>query len=366
MCRTAARATPTYHARCAQVRGSPVVSPDETGWKVAGSLHWLWAFVTADTTVYAIRPGRGFGDAATILGEEFAGVLGRYGWAPYRRFVHADHQTGLAHLLRRSRLLRIDHPRSLVAAHVHHRLQQALAQSKTLAWRSRRLLHCGLPGWGLRSSILDGAGAGQDVRNRLVPLVTRILVEWLFRPDHVDLGRPASRVPRRVLDRELVEEGIGVGAGETLDQPHVRAGRPIVGEVRYRPGEVGRLDDEGLTLPAAARIPGPLADRRWQVGAPIERDDADVVDHLVQQHHILGGLQHLHVRVVAPAGHRWAGVEADDAAYAQTVWPYLGNPPSRRRGIVVHILPGLFQRRLELLRRGSEWRKGAIRRVHDH
>ena len=125
--RTAARATPTYEALCTQVRGSPVVSPDETGWKVAGTLHWLWAFATTDTTVYAIRPGRGFGDAATILGEEFAGVLVRDGWAPYRRFVHADHQTCLAHLLRRSRLLQIDHPRSLLAARVQHRLQQALA-----------------------------------------------------------------------------------------------------------------------------------------------------------------------------------------------------------------------------------------------
>ncbi len=125
--RTAARATPTYDALCAQIRGSPVVSPDETGWKVAGTLHWLWAFATHDTTVYTIRPGRGFVDAATILGEDFAGVLVRDGWAPYRRFVHADHQTCLAHLLRRSRLLQIDHPRSPFAARVQQRLQQALA-----------------------------------------------------------------------------------------------------------------------------------------------------------------------------------------------------------------------------------------------
>jgi transposase len=125
--RTAARATPTYDVLCAQVRGSPVVSPDETGWKVGGTLHWLWAFATPDTTVYAIRPGRGFGDAAAILGEAFAGVLTRDGWAPYRRFVHADHQTCVAHLLRRSRLLQIDHPRSPFAARVQHCLQQALA-----------------------------------------------------------------------------------------------------------------------------------------------------------------------------------------------------------------------------------------------
>ncbi|MGH8623256.1 MAG: IS66 family transposase [Burkholderiales bacterium] len=125
--RTAARAAPTYDALCAQIRGSPVVSPDETGWKVAGTLHWLWAFATPHTTVYAIRPGRGYVDAATILGEAFAGVLARDGWAPYRRFVHADHQTCLAHLLRRCRLLQIDHPRSPFAPRVQASLQQALA-----------------------------------------------------------------------------------------------------------------------------------------------------------------------------------------------------------------------------------------------
>jgi transposase len=125
--RVAARAAPTYAALCAQVRGSPVVSPDETGWKVAGTLHWLWAFATRDTTVYTIRPGRGFLDAATILGAAYAGVLARDGWAPYRRFVHAHHQTCLAHLLRRCRLLQADHPRSPFAAQVQQRLQQALA-----------------------------------------------------------------------------------------------------------------------------------------------------------------------------------------------------------------------------------------------
>ena len=125
--RAAARATPTYDALCAQVRGSPVVSPDETGWKVAGTLHWLWAFATPETTVYAIRPGRGFGDAVTILGADFAGVLARDGWAPYRRFGHAVHQTCLAHLLRRCRLLQVDHPRSPFAGRVQQRLQQALA-----------------------------------------------------------------------------------------------------------------------------------------------------------------------------------------------------------------------------------------------
>jgi transposase len=107
--RAARRATPTYAALCTQVRGSPVVSPDETGWKVGGHPAGLWAFATPTTTVYAVQTGRGFEEAATVLGADFDGVLVRDGWAPYRRFDRAVFQTCVAHILRRCRELVRDH-----------------------------------------------------------------------------------------------------------------------------------------------------------------------------------------------------------------------------------------------------------------
>ena len=124
--RTARQARPTYDALCARVRGSPMVSPDETGWKVAGLLQWLWVFATPDATVYRIQPGRGFEEAAAVLGGDFAGVLVRDGWAPYRQFTAATHQTCLAHLLRRCRLVAADHPHATFATDVQTILQQAL------------------------------------------------------------------------------------------------------------------------------------------------------------------------------------------------------------------------------------------------
>jgi transposase len=124
--RAARQAEPTYAALCEQVRGSPVVTPDETGWKVEARLQWLWAYATRDTTVYAIQPGRGFEEAATVLGADFGGVLVRDGWAPYRRFDQAIHQTCLAHLLRRCRTLMHDHHERRFAPHVQRILQQAL------------------------------------------------------------------------------------------------------------------------------------------------------------------------------------------------------------------------------------------------
>lgn len=125
--RAARQAQPTDDALCATVRGSPVVTPDETGWKVGGDNHWLRAFATTDTTVYAIEDGRGFAQAARTRGADYAGVRQRDGWAPYRQFVHAAHQTCLAHLLRRCRTMMLDHPYHPFAPRVQALLQAALA-----------------------------------------------------------------------------------------------------------------------------------------------------------------------------------------------------------------------------------------------
>jgi transposase len=97
------KAEPTYGGLVNAVRGSPVVYPDETGWRVGGHSAWLWAFTNQWQTVYAIEPGRGFAQAASILGQDYPGVIGVDGWAPYRQFEQAQVQTCLAHLLRRSR-----------------------------------------------------------------------------------------------------------------------------------------------------------------------------------------------------------------------------------------------------------------------
>ena len=125
--RAARQAAPTYDALRQTIRGSPVVSPDETSWNVAGRLQWLWAVATPTTVVYAIQPGRGFPQAAAVLGADYAGVLVRDGWAPYRHFAQAAHQTCLAHLLRRCRDLATDHPRAAFPVCVQGLLQQSLA-----------------------------------------------------------------------------------------------------------------------------------------------------------------------------------------------------------------------------------------------
>jgi transposase len=125
--RAARHAQPTYAALCATVRGSPVVTADETSWRVDADLQWLWAFVTRETTVYAIQSGRGLAQAASVIGLDYAGVLQRDGWQSYRQFHHAAHQTCLAHLLRRCRALLLDYPDQPFVTAVKALLQAALA-----------------------------------------------------------------------------------------------------------------------------------------------------------------------------------------------------------------------------------------------
>jgi transposase len=107
LCRAVARlaqaAEPSYEKLIENVRQSKVVYPDETGWRTGGQRCWLWVCATAGQTVYWITRGRGYQEASRVLGEDYSGLIGSDGWAPYRRFVHARRQTCLAHLLRRCR-----------------------------------------------------------------------------------------------------------------------------------------------------------------------------------------------------------------------------------------------------------------------
>jgi transposase len=95
------RSATTHGALVEAVKRSPRVVPDETGWRVGGYRAWPWVMATIAVTVYAIRRSRGFEEAAGILGEDYCGILTRDGWAPYRGFKKACHQTCLLHLLRR-------------------------------------------------------------------------------------------------------------------------------------------------------------------------------------------------------------------------------------------------------------------------
>lgn len=92
---------PVRNTIAERVNGADMVVMDETGWRVDGLSAWLWVATTADATVYDVAEGRGFDQACGLVDADYPGVIVRDGWAPYRRYETADHQTCLAHLLRR-------------------------------------------------------------------------------------------------------------------------------------------------------------------------------------------------------------------------------------------------------------------------
>ncbi len=110
-----------------------------------------------------------------MLGADFAGVLVRDGWAPYRRFTAAAHQTCLAHRLRRCRRVAADHPRTTFARDGQAILQQSLA---------------------VRDRHLAGVVSAHGRAGARGPLITR-LAKRLGRPSQVpDVRRFAAHLGR--------------------------------------------------------------------------------------------------------------------------------------------------------------------------
>ena len=100
--RVAERHEPAYETIQQIVRRSDIVYPDETGWKIAGRLQWLWVFVTPTATLCVIRPSRGHDVPEEVLGADYNGRMIHDGWPPYDFFEKARHQQCLEHLRRRA------------------------------------------------------------------------------------------------------------------------------------------------------------------------------------------------------------------------------------------------------------------------
>jgi transposase len=84
-----------------RVRSGPMLSPDETGWKIGGHKAWLHVAATREDSYYMITRGRGTREATALIGIDYEGTIVRDGLASYRVFTKASAQTCLAHLLRR-------------------------------------------------------------------------------------------------------------------------------------------------------------------------------------------------------------------------------------------------------------------------
>jgi transposase len=84
-----------------RIAGAEVAGFDETGLRVAGTLHWVHCARTDKYTLitcHAKRGTKGIDDAG-VLGR-FRGVAVHDAWAPYDTYLDAEHQLCCAHALR--------------------------------------------------------------------------------------------------------------------------------------------------------------------------------------------------------------------------------------------------------------------------
>jgi transposase len=164
--RAADRLGPAYQEVREEIKSAPCVTPDETGWRVAGRPAWLHAWVGARATCYAIDPHRKAEALERLIGRDWSGTMVHDGFASYDRFTAATHQQCLGHVLRRARELEAQATRG--AVHYPRKLIALLTEA----------IH-------LRDRYLKGEVSADEVR-RSRPAFDRRLR---------DLVRPAREVP---------------------------------------------------------------------------------------------------------------------------------------------------------------------------
>lgn len=102
-------AKPAYDYLTGQIRGSPVVHGDETGWRQNGQNGFLWSFSTPQIRYFLYRKSRGKQVVREVVGDEFEGVLVSDFFGSYN--VHLGfHQRCWTHLLRDIKKLTEDYP----------------------------------------------------------------------------------------------------------------------------------------------------------------------------------------------------------------------------------------------------------------
>ena len=89
------------HAQAEQaVRAAAVKNSDETGWRLAGKLCWLWMAATQAVAFFKICAGRGRASFRELLGESLNGILCSDRWGAYNQVDPAMRQLCWAHLKR--------------------------------------------------------------------------------------------------------------------------------------------------------------------------------------------------------------------------------------------------------------------------
>ncbi len=178
--RTAKQGQPQMDQMLTQIRASPVVNGDETGWRENGRNGYAWEVATPEGLRYFhYEHSRAGAVINEILGEDFRGVLVTDFYAGYNDTPGGQHQRCWVHLLRDLHALKEAHPSGI----------------EVRAW----------------------AGAVKDLYERAVampaslPMGARAAAALTFQQEAVDLGAQFAQVPahpcRALCQRLLRHQG---------------------------------------------------------------------------------------------------------------------------------------------------------------
>ena len=92
-----------------QIRASPAVQMDETGWREEGINGYVWCACTPQLRYYEYHHSRGREVVQQLLGESFEGVVGSDFYASYNIYA-GPHQRCWVHFLRDGHDLKAQHP----------------------------------------------------------------------------------------------------------------------------------------------------------------------------------------------------------------------------------------------------------------
>src|SRR5262245_29369815 len=145
-----------------------------------------------------------------------------------------------------------------------------------------------------RSLLFFQPRTNQRVHQTVIPFVAGVFEQWTDSLLQRQLCSPGSAPCRLVLNCELILNRFSIGPRETLDDTQIfaRASERILSV------EIHRFYNEGIALPAAPGITGPLTYISRNVWTPIHRNNPDVVCLLEQDHDVSRRLDNLIIAVV--------------------------------------------------------------------
>jgi hypothetical protein len=126
------RGKPAYDDLRRQIRGSPMVNSDETGWRECGVNGYIWSFSNPEVRYLLRDQSRASKVVMQMLGDEFAGVLVSDFYGAYNVYEGVK-QRCWVHLLRDLKHLREKHPENKSVAEWVGRIKSIYEEAKVVA-----------------------------------------------------------------------------------------------------------------------------------------------------------------------------------------------------------------------------------------